>query len=211
MRGVFLDILKAFDKLWHDNLILKLKSYGDEGEFLLLIKNYLHNRQQRVAFNGQIYEWERIYLGVLRGSGLGPLLFLIYINDLPDGITSMCKIFADDSYIFSKVLDVNKSVIELNADLEKTNQWAYQWKIQFNPDPNKQANEVVFSRKSISHNLSHPPNKLNENVITKCNHQKYLGIILESNLNFNTHIDQKIKKCNILIGFIGRLYKCKVL
>ena len=211
VRGVFLDILKAFDKLWHDNLIFKLKSYGDEGEFLLLIKNYLHNRQQRVAFNGQIYEWERIYLGVLRGSGLGLLLFLIYINDLPDGITSMCKIFADDSYIFSKVLDVNKSVIELNADLEKTNQCAYQWKIQFNPDPNKQANEVVFSRKSISHNLSHPPNKLNENIITKCNHQKYLGIILESNLNFNTHIDQKIKKCNILIGFIGRLYKCKVL
>ena len=211
VRDVFLDILKAFDKLWHDNLIFKLKSYGDEGEFLLLIKNYLHNREQRVAFNGQIYEWERIYFGVPWGSELGPLLLLIYINDLPDGITSMCKIFADDSYIFSKVLDVNKSVIELNADLEKTNQWAYQWKIQFNPDPNKQANEVVFSRKSIWHNLSHPPNKLNENIITKCNHQKYLGIILESILNFNTHIDQKIKKCNILIGFIGRLYKCKVL
>ena len=92
MRAVFLDISKAFDKLWHDNLIFKLKSYGDEGEFLLLIKNYLHNREQRVAFNGQIYEWKRIYFGVPRGSGLGPLLFLIYINDLPDEITSMCKI-----------------------------------------------------------------------------------------------------------------------
>ena len=157
MRAVFLDISKAFDKLWHDNLIFKLKSYGDEGEFLLLIKNYLHNREQRVAFNGQIYEWKRIYFGVPRGSGLGPLLFLIYINDLPDEITSMCKIFADDTYLFSKVLDVNKSVIELNADLEKINQWAYQWKLQFNPDPNKQANEVIFSWRSISHNLFYPP------------------------------------------------------
>ena len=66
----------------------------------------------------------------------------------------MCKIFADDTSLFSKVLDVNKSVIELNADLEKINPWAYQWKTQFNPDLNKQANQVLFSRKSISHNLS---------------------------------------------------------
>ena len=72
--------------------------------------------------------------------------------------------------------------------------------MQFNPDPNKQA----FSRKSISHNLSHPPIKFNERIITKCNHQKHLGIILDPNLNFNTHIDQKIKKCNKLIGLIRR-------
>ena len=134
----------------------------------------------------------KIYSGVPKGSVLDPLLFLIYINDLHNGITSMCKIFADDTSLFSKVLDVNKSVIELNADLEKINQWAYQWKMQFNPDPNKQANEVIFSRKSISHNLSSPPIKYNERIITKCNHDKHLGIILDSNLNFNTHIDHKI-------------------
>ena len=63
----------------------------------------------------------------------------------------------------------------------------------------------MFSRKSFSHNLSHPPIKFNERIITKCNHQKHLGIIVESNLNFNTHIDQKIKKCNKLIGLIRRL------
>ena len=75
---------------------------------------------------------------------LGPLLFLIYINDLPDSITSVCKIFADTS-LFSKVQDINKSANELNCDLEKVSNWAYQWKMQFNPDPNKQANEVIFS------------------------------------------------------------------
>ena len=84
--------------------------------------------------------------------------------------------------------------------MEKINQWAYRWKMQFNPDPNKQANEVIFSGKSISHNLSHSPIKF----IERCNHQKHLGIILDSNLNFNTHIDQKIKKCNTLIGLIRR-------
>ena len=113
-----------------------------------------------VVLNGQTSEWKRIYSRVPQGSVLDPFLFLIDINDLSDGINSMCKIFADDTSLFSKVLDVNKSVIELNADLEKINQWAYQWKMQFNPDPNKQANEV------ISHNLSHPPIKFNEIIIT---------------------------------------------
>ena len=169
MRGVFLDISKAFDKVWHDGLIFKLKSYGVEGELLLLLKNYLRNREQRVVLNGQTSEWKRIYSGVPQGSVLGPLLFLIYINDLPDGITSVCKMFADDTSFFSKVLDVNKLVIELNADLEKINQWAYQLKTQFNSDPNKQANQVLFSRKSISHNLS-PSNLMKEllpSVITR--------------------------------------------
>ena len=138
VREVFLDISKAFNKVWHDGLI-KLKSYGIEGELLLLLKNYLHNRKQRVVLNGQTSEWERIYSEVSQRSVLGPLLFLIYINDLPDGITSMCKIFADDTSLFSKVLDVNKSVIELNADLEKINQWAYQWKMGLTLTPiNKQ-------------------------------------------------------------------------
>ena len=127
-------------KFANDGLIFKLKSYGIEGELLLLLKNYLHNREQRVVSNGQTSEWKRIYSGVPQGSVLGPLLFLIYINDLPDGITSMCKIFADDTSLFSKVFYVNKSVTELNTDLEKINQLAYHWKMQFNPDPNKQAN-----------------------------------------------------------------------
>ena len=195
---------RHFDKVWHDGLIFELKSYGIEGELLLLLKNYLHNREQRVVLNGQTSEWKRIYSRVPQGSLLGPILFLIYINDLPDGITSMCKIFADDASLFLKVLDVNESVIELNADLEKINQWAYQWKMQFNPDPNKQANEVIFSQKSISHNLSNPPNEFNERTITRYNHQKHLGIILDSNLNFNIDIDQKIKNCNKLIGRIRR-------
>ena len=90
-----------------------------------MLKIYLHNREQRVVLNGQISEWKRIYSRGPQGSVLGPLLFLIYFYDLPDGITSMCNSVADDTSLFSKVLDVTKSVIELNADLEKINPWAY--------------------------------------------------------------------------------------
>ena len=133
------------------------------------------------------------------------LLFLIYINDLPDGVNSLCKIFTDDKSLFWKVYDIHKSESELNDDLEKISHWAYQWKMQFNPDLNKQANEVIFSRKTSSNNLSHPPIKFNKIDISECPHQKHLGIVLDSKLNFNAHADQKMKKCNRIIGFIRRL------
>ena len=126
VRGVFLDISKAFDKVWHDEIIFKLKSYGVEGKLLLLLKNYLENREQGVALNGQASEWRKIMSGVPQGSVLGPLLFLIYINDLPDGINSLCKIFADDTSLFSKVYDIHNSASKLNDDLEKISYWAYQ-------------------------------------------------------------------------------------
>ena len=144
VRGVFLDISKALDKVWHAGLVFKLKSFGVEGELLSLLKNYLQNREQRLVLNGQISGWRKINSSVPQGFVLEPLLFLIYINDLHDGITSMCKIFAGDTYLFSKVLDIDKSVTKLNTDLKKISQWTYQWKMQFNPDPNKQANEIIF-------------------------------------------------------------------
>ena len=129
---------------------------------------------------------------------------MIYINDLPDGITSIYKIFADDTSHFTKVLDINESANKLNTDLKKITKWAHQWKMQFNPNPNKQANEVIFSRKSTN-NLSYPPVRFNNNDIVKCPDQKHLKIVLDSKLNFDSHITQKIKKCIKLIGVIRRL------
>ena len=134
-------------------LLFKLKTYGVKGELLNLLRNYLHERNQRVAFNGQISSWELIKSGVPYGSALGPLLFLIYINDLPDTIQSTCKIFADDTSLFSHVFDKYKSQSVLNNELQVINNWAFQWKIQFNPDPNKQAQEVYFSKKSNNENF----------------------------------------------------------
>ena len=154
-RGVFLDISKAFDKVWHEGLLYKLRCYSVEGGVYKILKNYQQNRQQRVVLNGQHSSWANINAGVSQGSILGPLLFLIYINDLPDKLISVSKLFADDISIFSTVFDVNKSAEDLNKDLTTINDWAYQWKMSFNPDPNKQATEVVFSRKRISIIRSH--------------------------------------------------------
>ena len=108
------------------------------------------------------------------------------------------------SSLFTKVHDINESANKLNTDLKKITKWAHQWKMQFNPDPNKQANEVIFSRK-LTNNLSYPPVRFNNNDIVKCPDQKHLGIVLDSKLNFDSHINQKVKECNKLIGVIIRL------
>ena len=148
VRSVFLDISKAFDKVWHEGLIFKLKQNGLCGSLLNLIENYLDGRKQRVVLNGSSSTFYPIKSGVPQGSVLGPLLFLIYINDLEKHIKSKIKFFADDTMIFSVVHDPLLSANELNHDLQTINCWAHQWKLAFNPDITKQAVEVLFSHKS---------------------------------------------------------------
>ena len=126
VRGVFLDIFKAFDKVWHDGLIYKLKQNGIKDKLLCLLINFLKNRQQRVVLNGQFLSWTKVNAGVPQGSILGPLLFLIYINDLPNGLQSNTKLFADDTSLFSTVLDITTSTVSLNNDLTKISKWAVQ-------------------------------------------------------------------------------------
>ena len=144
IRGVFLDISKAFDKVWHDGLLYKLKCYGVEGGLYNILENYLSNRKQRVVLNGQSSSWLDVNTGVPQGSVLGPLLFLIYIKDLPDSLVCKAKLFADDTSMFSTVYHIVDSSEKLNNDLFTVKNWAFKWKMAFNPDPNKQATEVVF-------------------------------------------------------------------
>ena len=129
--------------------------------------------------------------------------FTIYINDSPNGIVSICKIFADDTSIFSKVFDKNSSQNILNNDLSIISEWAFQWKMQFNPDPNKQANEVYFSRKSNAG--VHLPVDLTNSPVQLCESHKHLEIVLDKHLNFHEHIPNKIKICDKLIGTIKHL------
>ena len=117
VRSVYLDMSKAFDKVWHEGLLFKLKQNGIDGKLLKLFENYLSNRRQRVVLNGKLSEWESILAGVPQGSVLGPLLFLIYINDLEHGILSRIKFFADDTSLYSIVEDPIRSALELNHDL----------------------------------------------------------------------------------------------
>ena len=113
VRAVFLNISKAFDKVWHQGLLFKLKQNGITGKLLNLFKSYLSDRMQRVGINGFYSEYSSIESGVPQGSVLGPLLFLIYIDDLQRNVKSNIKFFADDTMLFSIVNDPNKSTNDL--------------------------------------------------------------------------------------------------
>ena len=126
VRSAVLDISKVFDKAWHEGLIFKLKQNTISGELLHILSDFLSNRKQRVVLNGQNSSWANVHAGVPQGSILGPLIFLIYISDLSDNLTSNAKLFADDTSLFSVVHDVNTSAKELNDDLKKVNDLTFQ-------------------------------------------------------------------------------------
>ena len=203
VRANFLDISKAFDKVWHEGLLFKLEHIGISGNLLSLLKSFLNNRFQRVVLNGQCSNWSSVLAGVPQGSILGPLLFLIYINDLPEGLESSVKLFADDTSLFSTVYDPNMSADQLDKDLKKISDWAYKWKMIFNPDLSKQAQEVIFSRKT--NKISHPTTTFNTVPVAHTSCQKHLGLYLNGKLNFSQHIDIKISKANKGTGIIKRL------
>ena len=177
-KGVFCalltDLSKAFDSLNHELLIAKLHNYGFQKTSLKLIHSYLTNRKQSVRIGNVNSSTLNITTSVPQGSILGPLLFLIYINDISDGLESNVKMFADDTSIFSVVFDASSTATTLNNDLLKIQQWAYQWKMSFNPDPSKQAHEVIFSEKHSKPN--HPYLFFNQQQVLKVSNQKHLGI-----------------------------------
>ena len=146
VRGVFLGISKAFDTVWHEGLIFKLEQNGISGKLLRLIKDFLSDRKQRS------FKWTVLLLDGCpsRSSSrfyIGPLLLLIYINDLLDNLVYNPNMFADDTSIFSTVTDPNVTANQINNELHNISTWGYQWKMIFNPDTSKQAQEVILSRK----------------------------------------------------------------
>ena len=134
---------------------------------------------------------------------MGPLLFLIYINDLPNGLKANAKLFADDTSLFAIVKDKQESADILNNDLLTISKRAFNWKMLFNPDPKKPAQEVIFSRKKQVQ--IHSTINLNKLEVERAPYQKHLGIILDEKLNFKQRIDSAISKINKGIAVIKKL------
>ena len=132
-----------------------------------------------------------------------PLFFLIYINNLSDGLTANPKLFADDTTLFSVIHNINSTANDLNSDLMKISNWAFQWKMRFNPDPKKQAQEVIFSRKI--NKIDHPPLYFNQNLVKSSSTHKHLGMILDTRLDFNLHLKNIQNKVNKTIGLLCKL------
>ena len=163
-----------------------------KGDIINNLRDLTRNRKQRVVLNGQCSPWAEASAGVPQGSFLGPFLFLIYINDLPDGLKSECKLFADDTSLFFAVHHINGSASDLNEDLETIGNWAFKWKINFNSDPNEQAQEIIFNAKRTV--LMHPVVHFDNRRVKSTQIHNYLGMMLHLNLSYEHHIKSILKK-----------------
>ena len=160
--------------------------------------------KQREVLNGQHSSCDNVTVWVSQGSILGPLLFLIYINDLPNDLSSNCKLFADDTSLFSVVNNIHTSAATLSQDLNGITNWAFQWKMIFNPDLSKQAQEVIFSRKIKK--LLHPTLLFNNIALNNSLFKKHLGLTLDIMLNFSEHIKSYTKKISKTMGLLRKFH-----
>ena len=193
--AVYLDFAKAFDKVPHNRLLLKLKAHGVTGKLLMWIDNWLRNRRQRVCLQGTMSEWRDVDSGVPQGSVLGPILFLIYINDLDTGIDSMIFKFADDTKVLAKV----DSVFErdnLQMDLDTLCEWSKKWQMKFNTDKCK---VLHFGRKNKLFDYT-----MDCQVINSVDTEKDLGILITTDLKNTDQCLNAYKKATRVLGMINR-------
>ena len=199
--AILLDLTKAFDKVLHRFLIHKLEYYGIRHQVLEWISSFLDNRTQYVTCNGFQSSRVNVISGVPQGSVLGPLLFLVYINDLPDCVTSSCSLFADDCLLYRPIKTTDDRYT-LQEDLSRIEEWANKWMMIFNTD------KCEVLHVSLSNLL--PTNYfLYNKQLRSVTQAKYLGVLLDSKLNFNKHIEMICKKANSVLALLKRnLYHC---
>ena len=199
VRIVFCDQSKAFDHVWHLGLLYKLECIGITGDLLEWFHSYLNNREQRVIIHGSNSRWGKIPAGVSQGTHLGPLLFLIYINDIRENIKSNIKLFADDSSLYVIIDgDTVNATKQLNDDLTQISAWADNWLVRFNASKSK---ALTISLKKNKDTIELPLT-FNNSLLDTVTKHKHLGIEINSNLTWKDHCkticENASKKLNIL-------------
>ena len=195
--AIFLDFSKAFDKVPHERLLLKLAALHLNADILAWIKAFLSNRSQSVIVNNQTSSVTPVTSGVPQGSVLGPLLFLIYINDLPLHVSSNIRMFADDCVIYRKINSVSDNT-SLQDDLRRVQEWCSLWLMELNSNKcktvsfHRRKNPLIFSYRIANANLELVPS------------YKYLGVTLCRDLTWATHITNIISSANRTLEFLKR-------
>lgn len=184
IRVVFCDVSKAFDRVWHEGLLLKLEAAGISGSLLHWFRSYLSNRKQRVVLPGVQSEWRSVRAGVPQGSILGPLLFLLFINDIVEDINSNIRLFADDTSLFIVVDNPETAAEILNLDIKKIMMWAKKWLVSFNP---VKTDALLISRKVNGPN--HPVLFMDNQQISEVDCHKHLGIFFSNDCTWHKHIE----------------------
>ena len=200
--AVFLDMSKAFDTVYHKGLLHKLKQFGIDGNLLLWFESYLTGRRQRVVIRGKHSSWKNIMAGVPQGSILGPLLFLIYVNDLPDRLLSELFLYADDSSLLKPFNSSNteEAYNILQDDLHKLEMWSSTWLLNFNAT--KTVHMVISNKLQRP---QHPILTLNDSPIVTVRSHCQLGLIISDDMTWNMHTEKSSSKALQRISILNGL------
>ena len=193
---IFYDFKKAFDTLSHSKLILKLESYGIIGNILHWIKDFLTNRTQEVVINQVHSSTQKVLSGVPQGSVLGPVLFRVFINDLPDLAEITVRLSADDSKAYS-IINTDNDVENLQRTTDKFYDWSIKWDMGFNE---KKCKGLHLGKKEANHNYFMKTKDLNRIQISNVKEENDLGVIIDNKLTFDVHISSKINIANRYLG-----------
>ncbi len=196
---VFCDISKAFDRVWHNGLLFKLKQYGVPKLMIDWFQSYLSNRSQRVCVNGTLSSDKIIHAGVPQGSVLGPFLFLVYINDISDELKCLTRLFADDTSIGTSSQNVDIIQNSINDDLNNLNIWANKWLVNFNPN---KTNYVYFSHRNTNR---FPTLLFNDIPISREDSHKHLGVHFAFDTKWTKHIESIINSASKMISSMRKL------
>ena len=192
-----LDLAKAFDKVPHNKLIYKLRTVGVDRRTADWIGGFLRDRSQRVVLDGEASEVAPVTSGVPQGSVVGPALFLVFINDLAETLTSQVRLFADDTVLFRQVSNVEQARL-LQQDLDKLSVWEKKWQMAFHPKK-CQVLRISRSRKPFIHTYN-----LHGETLESADEVKYLGLTISADIKWNSHVTNVSKKANSKLAFLRR-------
>ena len=197
---LYTDLEKAFDKVPHKLLIKKLSRYNINPLLVKWIKAFLTDRRQRVRINNSFSHWVSVLSGVPQGSVLGPLLFIIYINDIFEvcEAESSLYLYADDAKLYRHISQCSDSTL-LQGDINKLNEWIKRWLLKLNIDKCK----LVSYGRSINIDSCYDIDNVQ---IEKINSIKDLGVVFDTKLKFDVHINEKINKAHSVLGLIKKKF-----
>jgi hypothetical protein len=199
---IFLDFAKAFDMVSHAGLLVKLKSFGFDDQLIKWMKSYLSGRRQRVVLGDVVSSWRDVLSGIPQGSILGPLLFLIFINDMPDLLEQFCKLFADDTKLIAPIKNIT-DCIKLQSDLNKATDWATTWKMKFN---NEKCKVMHIGKKNQAFEYSMSVNSIERKILGVTEAERDLGIIITKDLKWGCQTQKAANKANAVLGILKRTF-----
>jgi hypothetical protein len=177
---------------------LKLTAYGISGKIYEWIKSYLSDRKQRIVMGDKESNWVSVISGVPQGSVLAPLLFLIYINDLPDQITNTCKLYADDNKVISRA-NSESDKLGLQRDINSLNEWSEKWQIKFNI---KKCHVMQFGKDNSNQFNYQMSDSSGTYDLEYSKEERDIGVIISNSLKFGSHINLITSKANRMLGLI---------